>query len=328
MYEGNLYLPIGITVGPKGVPPSQISRYFTIKAFVEEIGFKIDSDSKGGGFFLKPFRSFDYKPCSQIDDQHIQEHIKSFVAVPGFGDLITCPDFKEQEKDFVASSDYLTMAGNWVSIKIYPCSLPDPSQCATPEEVANLKIEYTYPSKLLKLDDFQNPVESLPVRLMLNVDPRSVKVSQQMIRLNKVYDDTMSLIPLKLKAEYTTLVQRAFDFKIRDPTQLHCSRQVVEMGGLGNCREYLAFEFFPDTEIAVTTRSYKSLRAMLGEFGGILKIITTSAFFVYGVYSLRKVKSLLGGIILTSGASQGSQNKLKELLFERKRDLNAFKKGG
>ena len=90
----------------------------------------------------------------------------------------------------------------------------------------------------------------------------------------------------------------------------------VDKGVFGGCKEYLSFDFFPDGEVIVTTRSYKSITTMLGEFGGILKIITTAVFFVYGVYSMRKVKSVLGGIIF--GEGQGSEKQLRELVDGKK----------
>ena len=313
LYGGNLYLPIGFLLGPREIPASQISRYVTIKAIVDVVAFK--TNSANHAFDITPFRSFDYKPCSEIEDPHIKAYIDDFVSLPGFGDLVSCPDFKGQEKDFVVTSDYITYVSKWTYIKVYPCSLPDPSQCASVAEINALRGEYGYPSKLLKPSDFENPVESLPIRNGINIDPRSTKVIKEVVKRNKVFDDTISLIPAKLKEEYTTLHQESIDFRVRDQTQLHCPKEEVEKGVLVSCQEYLAFDYFPTGEITVTTRSYKKLTTMLGEFGGILKIITTAVFFVYGVYSMRKVKKLLGGIIF--GEGQGSEKELKDLIKKK-----------
>ena len=322
LYEGNLWSPLGFAVGPKVIPANQISRYLTLKALVYKSEFKVTPDYKG--YQMTPLVSFDFKPCDEIDDPHIQAYIDSFVELPGFRKLMSCPDFRGLHKKFVASVEYITLINTCSYVKIYPCSLPDPSQCASLAEISNLNIEYGYPSKLLKPADYENPVESLPVRILVRIDPRTTKATRELIRRNKVYDDTMSLVPPKLREEYTTLVHRSIDFGMRDPSQLHCSKEDVDKGIFGGCKEYFSFRYSPDSEVVITTRSYKKLTTMLGEFGGILKIITTAAFFVYGVYSMRKVKTVLGGIIF--GAEEGKEKLLRELIDGKKSSSQSLTK--
>ena len=321
LYQGDLYLPLGFLLGPKAIPARQINRYVTIKAFVDEAVFNPDSAEQL--YNLTPRRYFSYKPCSLVKDPKITQYLELMSTLPGFKDLMSCPDFEGHHEDFVVSSNYVTYASNWTLIKIYPCSLPDPTQCASAAEINALKVEYGFPSKLLKPSDYKNPVESLPVRVRISIDPRSTKVIKEVVKRNKVFDDTLSLVPAKLKEEYTTLHEESIDLSVRDQTQLHCSRDEVEKGVLGRCPEYISFDYIPSSEVVVTTRSYKKLTAMLGEFGGILKIITTTAFFVYGVYSMRKVKSLLGGIIFED--EEGPQKSLKRLV-EGKEEISQMPK--
>ena len=317
LYEGNLYLPILLTLGPIGIPAAQVRRYATIKAFVEMLHFKPQSNTHA--FNITPFMSFDYKPCSEIEDPHMKAYVDSFVSLPGFRDAIWCPDFRGLHKEFVSSVSYITYISRWASVKIYPCSLPDPSQCAPISELNIMKAEYGYPSKLLKPSDYKNPVDNAPIRRAIHVDPRSIKMIKELVVLNRVFDDTMSLVPPQLKEEYTTLQQESIDTRVRDHTQLHCSKVEIDKGYLGKCLEYIFFEYYPSEEVLVTTRSYKSLTAMLGEFGGVLKIITTAAFFVYGVYSMKKVKSVLGGIIFEN--NEGSEKQLRELVDRKDEGL-------
>ena len=310
LYEGNLYLPISVLLGPNAVPLNQINLYVTIKAFVDSFTTVLTSSTPG--FKITPFRSFDYKPCGEIDDPKIADHINAFSTLPGTGNVIACPDFKGLEKHYKAVSDYLTFMGKAVFIKVYPCSLPDPSECASAQEIQFLNLEYAYPVKLLKPSNFKNPLESIPRLVAIKIDRRTTKVSKEVVKKNRVFDDTVSLIPAKLKMEYLTLQKDSIDFGMRDENQLHCPRSEVEKGVRGGCQEYISFDYTPSSEVVVTTRNYKKLTTMLGEFGGILKIIATGAFFVYGIYSMRKVKSVLGGIIF--GAEEGSQKVLKGLV--------------
>ena len=310
LYTENLYLPIGALVGPTGIPANQLNRYVTIKAFVDKIQFRTDSAAQA--FRVSPYLSFDYRPCSEITDPHMVAHVKTLANLPGIGDLISCPDFRGLQKEFKGLMNYETFNSNTVKIKVYPCSLPDRSQCATAAEIAALSMEYGYPIKLLKPSDYRNPVEILPLQKTLRVDLRTTKIIKEDVKRNRVFDDTISLVPAKMKGEYLTLERNSIDFAQRDVTQLHCDRVEVEKGIRGRCHEYISFDYKMTSEVVVTTRSYKKLTTMLGEFGGILKIITTAAFFVYGLCSMRKVKSLMSGIIFGDG--DGSSSELKKLV--------------
>ena len=229
---------------------------------------------------------------------------------------MVCPDFRGLEHEFKQLINYVTFDSNTIKIKVYPCSLPDPSQCASAAEIMALHMEYAYPFKLLKPSDFKNPIESVPLQNIIKADPRTTKVIMENIKRNKVFDDTYSLVPATLKEEYLTLQRSSLDFGMRDVSQLHCDRAEVEKGIRGRCQEYISFEYKATQEVIVTTRSYKKLTTMLGEFGGILKIITSAAFFIYGVYSMRKVKSLMTGIIF--GAEDGKEKTLQNLVEGKK----------
>ena len=311
LYESNLYLPIGAVVGLSTIPADQLKRYITIKAFVDRTAFNADSTSSET-YSLTRVNSFDYMPCRDIKNPHIRDYLSSFVSQPGVADIVTCPDFRGLQKDFKQTTSYITYTGNLIETNVYPCSLPDPSQCASEAEMRALHVEYAYPFKLLKPSDYKNPVENLPMRLKIKVDPRTTKIVKEFVQRNKVFDDTMSLLPAKLKEEYLTLKRDSIDFGVRDQTQLHCPRSEIEKGVFGRCQPFVTFDYLSSSEVIVTTRSYKKLTTMLGEFGGILKIITTGAFFVYGVYSMRKVKTVLGGIIF--GGEEGSEKVLKRLI--------------
>ena len=62
LYTQNLYPIIALYIGPKQIPASQISRYVTIKAFVDSIIFKPDAEADASLEFTR-FRVFDYKTC-------------------------------------------------------------------------------------------------------------------------------------------------------------------------------------------------------------------------------------------------------------------------
>ena len=309
LYENNLYLPLGWMSQGKVSRAENITRFVTIMAIVNSVTFHPQSES---GFEVTPYRVFEYVPCSQIEDPKMKDFVQEVVSLPGTDKFMACPDFKGMQDDFVVSDNYQNYTFKWASIKVYPCSLEDKSNCASAEEIKTLNAQYGHPLKLLQTSDYDNPVRSAPPRRSINVDPRTTKVIKEVIRRNRILDDTMSMVAPTLKAEYASMTEESIDYKKRTEAQIYCSKAQIMKGPAGGCQEYLTYDYVPSGEIIVTRRSYKSITMMLGEFGGILKIITTVVFFLYGVYSLRKVKSILGGIIFNT-----DDQKLKKLIEKK-----------
>ena len=312
LYKESLYPILSATIGVTGVKPEHISRYMTLKAQIYTVKFRSDN-ATASSFDWRPFREFDFVTCGLIDDPHMRRYIKQIVDQEGFEWLVLCPDFKGQEKDFLLYENYDLDQYKWVNIRVYPCSLPDPRLCETPQEVDAMRVDYGYPFKLLEPSDKKNPMRSAPIRKVTHIDRRSNKVLRQLVTLNRVLDDTVTtLIPPKINIEYSTMEEESVDFKVRDQNQLHCTKEEIAKGPAGTCKEYIHFEYVASKEVLVTRRSYKMLTTMLGEFGGMLKLMTSMVFFFYGLYSMRKVKNLLGDIIF--GNDQRSKKLLKKLV--------------
>ena len=75
------------------------------------------------------------------------------------------------------------------------------------------------------------------------------------------------------------------------------------------------FEYNANKELIITRRSYKKITTMLGEFGGVFKIMSSMVFVFYGLYSMSKVRNVLGDIII--GEDIGTRNEMKRLLEGR-----------
>ena len=310
LYEENLYLPLGFVTVGVSLRGFQVSSFVTVIAIVDSVVFNTDPSSEG--LEVSPFRAFEYIPCDDIKDQRMRDWVKKVVTLPGFGKMMVCPDFRGNPEDFVVADDYEKYVWKWASIKIFPCSLPDRSKCASPNQIRALQINYGHPLRLLQPSNGHNPMITSFFRRSINIDPRTAKVVKEKVMRHKVLDDTMSLIPPTLKMEYASLTEDSIDFKHRHEAQMYCTKEQISKGPMGGCQEYLSFDYAATGEVMVTRRSYKKITTMLGEFGGILKIMTTTIFFFYGVYSMRKVKSVLGKIIFSEDYK--TESRLRELI--------------
>ena len=220
LYKESLYPLISIQLGLGDIPASQMKRFVTVKAFIDSLTFDT-SPGAASPFNFSVFRIFDYKICSEVDDPLIKKYVRELTDQEGFDQIITCPDFKGQQADFKMHEDYVNTHFKRVSIRIYPCSLPDKTQCASIQEIDNLQTSYGYPFKVLEPSNRTHPMISAPIMKSTKVDRRSSKLSKQKITKHKVMDDTLSsLTPPKVNIEYATMSEDSIDFSVRDPNQI------------------------------------------------------------------------------------------------------------
>ena len=154
LYDENLYFPFAFAKGSNFVKATEMKRFLTVKIIVVEAAFNPSNQR----FDITPFREFDFIPCTETKDPNVLDVLYKVVSLPEFVELNICPDFQGQEQDFEVFDNYENYTHKWVSIKVYPCTLPDPSQCASAEELKGLRVDYGFPFKLLETSDSDNPV--------------------------------------------------------------------------------------------------------------------------------------------------------------------------
>ena len=317
LYKENLFLLFGFGTGPQFVDGIHVSRYVTIKAELTDAVTNFTERR----FIPTPFRKFDYKICQHVKDQQVQDYVGLIASEAGVEKYWSCPDFQGLGNDFVVHDNYENHTHKWLSIKVYPCSLEDRSQCASAEEIDEIRNDYTFALKLLQPSDAETPVRTSIIRESVNLDRRSTKDVKMVVRLNRVLDGTLTtLIPPSVKLEYATIQEEKVDLKRRPESQVYCTKAQIDQGPAGGCREYVSYDYVASSEVLVTLRSYKKLTTMLGEYGGLLKIMTTLVFFFYGFYSLRKVKSIMSGIIFKT--DQEKEKRLEKLIGGKNHQKN------
>ena len=75
------------------------------------------------------------------------------------------------------------------------------------------------------------------------------------------------------------------------------------------CSDFLTVEFRVEAKVSLTRRTYKKASAIIGEFGGMLKIFTGILFFFYSLYSQGKMKAyLVEKVFMKSEDTQNEEN--------------------
>ena len=139
---------------------------------------------------------------------------------------------------------------------------------------------------MTKPENFTDPVAFRWFVRTFLVDVTRTKSFRHVLQKNKIIDDRYFLRKPEVKAEYAVYKLLSSDSWSRDMTQLHCTLAMVDAG---DCQEYMEFVYELDNEIFITKRRYKKIQALVGEFGGILKLLTT-AFVIVSFHNLKAVK--------------------------------------
>ena len=204
-----------------------------------------------------------------------------------------CPDFRGHENEFTISDDLKNFIYRRSEVGFYPCSLPDPRLCATPQEFAHFTAFFGRMNKLLTPSNSDTPMTYAPTIVDNLLNPFFTKLIKLSISSNKIIDSRYEFVTPQTKIEYASYEVSERDLNPRDATQLHCTKQQIDLWKVGGCSEYLHIVFDMDREVFVMRRSYKKITEAFAEFGGIMKLLTTAAFVLYGWYGRRLMKASL-----------------------------------
>ena len=325
LYQEELFPILCLVIGNMVVPGTHAARYFTPKMQIEKTTYNNQTRS----YDYKLLHSFSYVPCDQIEDHKILNVLHRLSAsaeeMAGSG---LCPDFKGSPNEFRALRDLSNSTYRYARLRMYPCSLPDSRQCASPLELAHATIAYTTNDRLLKSSNYEEPVTLSPETRSVNIEISARKRRELELRLNQLEDDTHILKNPSLKAEYVTLHQVGTDFRMRSSSQTTCTEAQIEKGPAGGCQEYAVLVNGPSGKLVKTRRSYRKITTVLGELGGFIKLATTLAFILYSYYNARSVKNYLkqnlynfGGLLKEKrGSLTKTENKVHQETFGSNRN--------
>ena len=323
LYDEDLAMPLMFKKGNKLISSTQeLSKYFTAKVFS---GLS-DFDTDKGKFVYKWIHEFPVIPCSQVAQKNsrITELVDQlFKQSESLKKFLFCPDLGDKAEFFILSTGEETLARGFTRVRIYPCSLPDSSKCATPAELDDVEVTFYSNNKILEASNFDEPVKYSPKKHKLKVDRTTRKFLKYYFDVNVIVDDSNQIRAGKTKARFTTVNLEGDNRRTRDPSIIHCTPEEIAKGFFNRCNYLLDLQLIPRKSIIKIRRSYKKASAMLAEFGGYLKLILTVIFFVYSIRASEKmIKYLVENIWPQSGGppkSQGFPNNSKndkEEVFE------------
>ena len=167
LYEEELFSPFAVLAGPSLIPAQAASRYITGQIEIEEYFY----NNQTHNYQLRTVHIFKFVPCDILNDRKVldvTDKINSVASeLKGNG---LCPDFKTDSAKFKAMRNISNSTYYSPKMSIYPCSLPDRSQCASPEELSLISLVYTSIEKLLISSNFEEPISTVSETDSFEVD--------------------------------------------------------------------------------------------------------------------------------------------------------------
>ena len=144
-------------------------------------------------------------------------------------------------------------------------------------------------SSLVSPSNYTEPVAFRWIGTQHLIDISRAKSTRYTLLQNTIIDDRNFLKKPTAKAEFGIFNMLTSDTWARGPTQIYCTTTMIDFG---KCEEYFEFVYEMDSGVVITTRGYKKIPILLGEFGGYLKVLTT-VLLILSVYYSKLAKLFL-----------------------------------
>ena len=260
-----------------------VDRFITIQGVLHaDVGIKGD----GGRDLSYPF-VIKYKPSSHVKEKVVFEDVKKnqddFTLLMFNG---LSPELEGGLDKYFVASKIQDPPSYKVIINVFPCSLPNPADCASFSEFKGSRLYTTNTRKGFDASNFTHPLYTIvEFDGLEQIDPKTSKIIYHKVRDNEVYDDRQDFFDMKLRVKSADYFIDYRDSRSRDISKLHCGASVLIDPYQTECQPYLSFVFSSGGEKKIIVRTYSKFFNTLGEIGGTAEIFVMFAFLIYFKYN-------------------------------------------
>ena len=283
LYGRELLSPLTLTRSNVYIE-EDINKYITVKALLVRVSHnssvpKVQVEQLGG---------FDFVPCKQITDKLSLKFFEKLL-VGRVKNHSLCPDYSQINYQVNLTEDQETQSSTSLTVRVFPCSLPDPTQCAPFEMIHGTKLNFAEMSNLISPSNYKKPVQFRALFETLMIDVYRAKSLTYALKKNMILDDRFEIRKPEVRAAYGVLEKFSSDSWNRENRTVYCTEeQIFEL----NCEEYAEFFYEVHSDTVVTTRSYMKISALAGQFGGVLKLLSMLTL-AFSFYSAKSVNSYI-----------------------------------
>ena len=266
----------------------------------------------------------DYKPCGLVKDrkavEFFQWHQETSALINQFG---LCPELDGAQNHYFVNSKVTDPPSHQLRIFVFPCSLPNPDDCAPLSEFKGLELLQSNTKKAFDASNFKTPlITDLEIDGLHQLDPKLSKLMYYKMKNTEVWDDTWDFFfDARLRANSSDYVLNYRDSLVRDHSQLHCDASILDIPYQTQCEPYFTFNLASSGEKRIIMRTYNKFFMSLGEVGGTAEIMTIFALLVYFKYNWFFLQKYVDKQIF----SKESVQNLHKILFSHKREPHQSK---
>ena len=283
----------------QGRPITNLSKYFTLRVAARYFR----QNKTTGQLEQGNSHVFNFITCDKVQDSKLKSLVSKFDQGLSLSSVAHCPDLGQHKEKYSAMYDEENVDHTSLRLYVYPCSLPDPSQCAPKEEIDQIEMSYSVMNKFFVSSDKKNPKRELSRQATARIGSLMTKYQDFELKSNRLVDDTSVLTSPRVTEEFASADVISIDSGMR-AEQLHCPASIIDGPRSFLCAPYLRFKFTASGKTQVMSRSYKGAITVMGEFGGVIKILTAVVFMLYSFYSAGKMKSYFSSKIFKLNETQ------------------------
>ena len=265
----------------------RLDKLFTIKGFLVEKTFNNEKNK----FEYISIEPFDYKPCSSYKNKLLYKDFFDYSKSGTLHKYILCPDIEDTPERGEIRASPTGLGSKTLYIKIFPCSLPDRTQCEdgfrTDSASASILTALWKPVS----SNYTDPLEFSYHSFITYFSSGVKRIFSYDVRRHRIVDVLSEFQGEKLRREYLTSTQSNVDEISRDSSTIYCPESELTFESK-TCDDFLTLEYHPLPEVITLRRNYKKLTELFGEFGGIMKI-GSILFIFYVIYNSKAKGKML-----------------------------------
>lgn len=287
LYEAKFGFGVGLFVNPDSIKNVQeISRYLTPLGFVLEMNLEELGSSK---VTFDSIEVIFFKACSDVEDKTLtnifleaeDEQVRQFIE-----NFLLCPDIKKPLEYYVQSNAYSTPY-RIIQFIMFPCSLPDPADCAPAQElsVSNMNFAFTQTSFTPSLQE--NPIQIVPTVKDFRIGVTQETRWEITLKATEIYDDFYDFYQMERSLYFIDKDEEMMYGILRPVAYTHCPLELITQF---LCPPYSTLTIKSSGRTAKIVRKYKKALATLGEIGGASQSVFFGFGFFYILYNAYHMK--------------------------------------
>ena len=272
-------LAFGFTLynGASFIPPEQFPKYLTILGFKTIINYDESSQTPQIQTIPIYFRKWNQLT---IEDKSLVERTLTLPSADEYKEIMVFPD--ADKTIWKVRGSFAQPPFETIKLFLFPCTLPNSADCATPQELSGVTIGMPFVSKSLHFQSKKDPIRTnldTDTDMLVSVASRSYQII--FMKQNVVVDDDRDFYDPEPNYRFLDIEKVLSTSGIRAPVSICTPVQLLQ----NQCSPYIEIELKAGGKISTVHRKYEKLFATVSEIGGFGDLIFIVFGFVYMFYN-------------------------------------------